>query len=420
MKQCKKCGKISQDSDIFCGECGTNLEKNFTYICNRCGRLFDKGDAECPNCHIKPDIQLSNTATVSAKEIQDAASQKADELKEKAAVAATVVSGVASSFIKTASEKATEASQKATELAKTASEKTTETKDKVVTAVHNSTESMSKNKTSPTNNKLIIALIVAALLIGGMGSYILFGRTSNDKKLIAQSQQTAPATQVQKEKTPVKPVPPKEEKTSFIVGTNVNAREKASIDSAVVGTFTLGEKVVILADEPEWAKVKRADGKECYVFKKFLGDQADLDKRKAKYNIKSGPYPVFLNGDPNYILVDAQMGGAWYLIRNSVQRQESRKGPNEWDIACDVVSVGDADKGNTTVDKSHHYVFRFSEQYRFAGIVGDNGIRTFKYNGPRSETMVINGAGAMAYYIAMGKKWPEFGLGDDFYSGANL
>ena len=188
MKRCKKCGKISQDSDIFCGECGTNLEKNFTYICNRCGRLFDKGDSECPNCHIKPDIQLSNTATVSAKEIQDVASQKADELKEKTAVAATVVSGAASSFIKTASEKATEAGQKATELAKTASEKTSETKDKVVTAVRNSADNISKDKTLPTNNKLILSLIVAALLIGGMGSYILFGRTSDDKKTVAQSQ----------------------------------------------------------------------------------------------------------------------------------------------------------------------------------------------------------------------------------------
>lgn len=82
----------------------------------------------------------------------------------------------------------------------------------------------------------------------------------------------------------VKQEAPKEKKTAFIVGTDVNAREKASTDSAIVGTFALGEKVVILVDEPEWAKVRRSDGKECYVFKKFLGDQAALDIRQAKFS----------------------------------------------------------------------------------------------------------------------------------------
>lgn len=254
----------------------------------------------------------------------------------------------------------------------------------------------------------IITMLLSAILL-----LSLSGCGGNNKKT-EQIPSTAVATQETKKEAS------KEEKTGFIVGTDVNAREKASTDSAIVGTFALGEKVVIISDEPEWAKVRRSDGKECYVFKKFLGDQAALDKRQALYNKKSGPYPVFLNGDPNYILVDGHMGGAWYLIRNSVQRNESRKGPNEWDIACDVVSVGDADKGNTTIGKSHHYVFRFNEPTRTAGTIGDYGVRYFNYNGPRSETMVINGAGAMAYYIAMGKKWPEFGFSDDVYSHANL
>ena len=35
---------------------------------------------------------------------------------------------------------------------------------------------------------------------------------------------------------------PKVEKTGFIVGTDVNAREKASTESAIVGTFDLGER----------------------------------------------------------------------------------------------------------------------------------------------------------------------------------
>lgn len=256
--------------------------------------------------------------------------------------------------------------------------------------------------------RTLLSIIMSAVLI-----LVITGCSGRDQKGDNSSTQTATSQEVKKEA-------PKEEKTGFIVGTDVNAREKASTDSAIVGTFNLGEKVVILADEPEWAKVKRADGKECYVFKKFLGDQAALDKRQAKYNIKSGPYPVFLNGDPNYILVDGHMGNAWYLIRNSIQRKKSLKGPNEWDIACDVVSVGEADKGNTTSGKPRHYVFRFSEPTRTAGIIGDYGVRYFNYSGPRSETMVINGAGAMAYYIATGEKWSKFGYNNDFYSRADL
>ena len=61
----------------------------------------------------------------------------------------------------------------------------------------------------------------------------------------------------------------------FITGTDVNARDKGSLDSAVVGTYDFGEKVLILADEGEWAKVRRTDGKECYVFKKYLGSHLE-------------------------------------------------------------------------------------------------------------------------------------------------
>ena len=252
-----------------------------------------------------------------------------------------------------------------------------------------------------------IAIVLSAiclLSVVGCGS---------DKKPEQNPAKTATTQEVKKEA-------PKEEKTGFIVGTDVNAREKASTDSGIVGTYDLGEKVTIIADEGEWARVKRANGQECYVFKKFLGTQEDLDKRQARYNLKSGPYPVFLNGDPNYILVDAHMGGAWYLIRNSVQRKKSPKGPNEWDISCVVVSVGNADKENKTIGQSQNYAFRFIEQHRIAGVMNDYGLRDFNYNGPRSETMVINGTAAMAYYIAMGKKWPQFEYGNDFYSRADL
>ena len=65
------------------------------------------------------------------------------------------------------------------------------------------------------------------------------------------------------------------ENYGFITATEVNARDKGSLDSAVVGTYDFGEKVLILTDEGEWAKVKRADGKECFVFKKYLGSHLE-------------------------------------------------------------------------------------------------------------------------------------------------
>ena len=116
--------------------------------------------------------------------------------------------------------------------------------------------------------KSIILLVALILLL----SQALIGCGGGDKK--AEQTQAKPAA-----KQEIK----KEENTGFIIGTDVNAREKASTDSGIVGTFDLGEKVTIISNEPEWAKVKRSSGQECYVFKKFLGTQEDLDKRNAKY-----------------------------------------------------------------------------------------------------------------------------------------
>ena len=282
---------------------------------------------------------------------------------------------------------------------------------KTVKTVSTSTE---QSKSSNINKNMFIAIIAAALLIGGVGGYILFGRSSDDNNSVVQSQQPAPTHQPQVKTATTQNVK-KKETTRFIVGTDVNARKKASTDSAVVGTFKLGEKVTVLDDEGEWAKVKRSNGQKCYVFKKFLGNQAALDKRKALYSKKSGPYPVYLNGDPNYILVDAHMGSAWYIIRNSVKKEKIS--PDQWHIYCEIVSA--TETGKISSEKPKSYTFFFDVRNGTGG-VAHKGLTFFNYNGPRSETMVINGAGAMSYYIATGKKWSKFGISDEFYSCADL
>lgn len=154
MKRCKKCGKISQDSDIFCGECGTNLEKGFTYICNHCGRLYDSGATVCPKCHALPDSQLSKDTKT--KEINDTAVKKADELKEKASAVAAVATGAASSALKSVAEKVASGS-----------------------LIH--------NQSVDSNKKNLIALLAAVIVVCGLGGYFLFAHSSDSKDIAIQS-----------------------------------------------------------------------------------------------------------------------------------------------------------------------------------------------------------------------------------------
>ena len=193
------------------------------------------------------------------------------------------------------------------------------------------------------NFSIILSLFLSAFLL-----LSIVGCGGGNKKNEQTPAKTAATQEVKKEA-------PKEEKTGFIVGTDVNAREKASTDSAIVGTFALGEKVVILADEPEWAKVKRSDGKECYVFKKFLGNQAALDQRQAKYNVKDGPYPVYLNGNPDYVLLYGHMGNAWYVVKSSLHRSKTSR------TAINIAAVSDADKGNTNISSIKTYNYWFND-----------------------------------------------------------
>lgn len=249
---------------------------------------------------------------------------------------------------------------------------------------------------------IAISLFLSAFLL-----LAVIGCGNGDKKAEQVPTKTAATQETKKEA-------PKEEKTGFIVGTDVNAREKASTDSAIVGTFALGEKVVILADEPEWAKVKRSDGKECYVFKKFLGDQAALDQRQAKYNVKDGPYPVYLNRNPDYVLLYGHMGTAWYVVKSSLHRSKTSR------TAIDVVTVNDADKGNTNISSTTSFNYWHN----------DVGIEYWTEDKPGAERYVAtsDGKGSQnivaftAYeaicYIKSGKI-PDAHLSRSFYDRFN-
>lgn len=255
MKQCKKCGIIYQDSQKFCGECGSNLEKRFTYICNHCGRIYNDDSVECPKCHAKPDIQLLVSSTVKAQEIQEAATQKAGEVKEKAAIAATAAAGVAASFLKTASEKTSEAGQKAADFAKTASEKaskiTTEAKEKVNDTVQNASGTFTQERAS-SNKKMLMAMIAVVLVIGCIGGYFLLGRSSDNKNNLAQSTLPSAADSTQKSK----PVEKKTEKAPQFVVKQGTPRDAFISFHGAITNKQLSEAYNILT--PKYQKFMRS------------------------------------------------------------------------------------------------------------------------------------------------------------------
>lgn len=61
------------------------------------------------------------------------------------------------------------------------------------------------------------------------------------------------------------------------------------------------------------------------------------------------PYPKCLNGDSNYILCDGHMGYAWY-VNKSLLTMQKYEAP-QYIIAVNVVTVLNADRGNTTISQ---------------------------------------------------------------------
>lgn len=57
-EKCPKCGNPIAENDIFCGNCGTKIEKQKGLRCSNCGQPVNEGDTFCGNCGAK--IRLEN------------------------------------------------------------------------------------------------------------------------------------------------------------------------------------------------------------------------------------------------------------------------------------------------------------------------------------------------------------------------
>lgn len=142
----------------------------------------------------------------------------------------------------------------------------------------------------------------------------------------------------------------------------------------------------------------------------------EQNSKDSKYNAKTSVgYPIYLKGDSNYIFVDGHMGHAWYLVQKGSQ---SREADGIKRITVEIVGVENAHQGNTTISGRQRIEFYFDEKSGQAGYgnPGENRYTYFNYNGDRSQTMMVNGAGAMAYYMYSFTPWKKFGYGKDFYS----
>ena len=328
-----------------------------------------------------------------------------------------------------------------------------------------------------SNNKLTIALVIAALLIGGMGSYILFGRSSNETKgdtqlppsTTQQAQQTTKETETNStqnikdtettiQQPKVNQNSPKEVFLSFHKAiTNKQMEEAYNILSPdyqrfmkSYDNFANGYTTTLLSDIVELTTLHEDNNTATYTYKlkavdregsgtktqyfagkaklinidgrwrldsteaKRLSSQNNSSAQQSRYSEKTSiGYPYYLNGDPNCILVDGHMGYGWYLVKNSIKA--TALSSNECTIVVDVVSVPDADRGNTAVDKRSTYSFYFNGNSGYASVNN----KSISYSGPRAVTRVVNPTGAMSYYIATGRKWSKFDYRNDFYSHAH-
>lgn len=116
-------------------------------------------------------------------------------------------------------------------------------------------------------------------------------------------------------------------------------------------------------------------------------------------------YPLFLNGDRNYILVDAHQGTAWYLDRDSVYAELYQ--PPEYVMQLYVVKVDEMDKGNTAPNRMIHLRLRYNLAQRamYYDRTDKGTWQQLPPHGTWAQTGVMMPAGEAAFYLFFGEKF---------------
>ena len=117
------------------------------------------------------------------------------------------------------------------------------------------------------------------------------------------------------------------------------------------------------------------------------------------------PYPIYLDGDHNFILCDGHMGGAWYVDRSSliVQKYE----PPQYIIAVNIVSVDQADAGNTSISnvRTYRFFYNYDSRKMYVDVKGNSNWRYLDPQGSWAETGVTMPAGEIAFALAYNLKF---------------
>ena len=190
-----------------------------------------------------------------------------------------------------------------------------------------STSSNQWKDTFAKNQKYIIGVLVLLLAVGGGVLFSKFLSSPKEAVVATKPKQPVVSSEVKANTSNMETANTKQVVTqsySYVLGTDVKARADASMQANVVGTYDLGEKVLVIDEQGEWAKVKRANGMECFISRKFLGTQEDLNRRTGKQstapNIPAGAivnaYHSSADQEGNYIhsgrlAVDGNTNTCW-------------------------------------------------------------------------------------------------------------
>lgn len=119
-------------------------------------------------------------------------------------------------------------------------------------------------------------------------------------------------------------------------------------------------------------------------------------------------YPDYLNGDHNYVICGGHMGYGCYIDRSSLVVQKYE--PPIYIIAVRLITVADADRGNTAIEHENIARFMYNWETRKMYQLHGDSWHYIKPVGSMAETGHYF-AGELAFYMAYhmkfygGKKW---------------
>ena len=129
-------------------------------------------------------------------------------------------------------------------------------------------------------------------------------------------------------------------------------------------------------------------------------------------------YPDYLGGDRNLLLSGGHMGIGWYVDKSSLVVQQYQ--PPVYRIAVNVLTVDDADRGNTTPSsvKTEEFLYNWDTRRMYQWWGEKSAWNYVRPVGCLAETG-HHFAGEMAFYIAYhmkfygGRKWRDPHTGKD-------